>query len=65
MRSIWQDQETNYLTIGPVSKALHLLVSWVAGDQQGLQAHIHRVPAYLWVAEDPRRVAVHGDARTA
>ncbi|CAJ1348635.1 unnamed protein product [Effrenium voratum] len=59
-----EDVETNYLTIGPVSKALHLLVSWVAAGGPGesasksrsFQAHIARVPAYLWVAEDGMKV---------
>ena len=41
-------------------KALHLLVSWVeaggdakASESRSFQAHVQRVPAYLWVAEEP------------
>merc|ERR1712136_257645 len=55
-----EDEETNFLTIGPVSKSLHMVCAWVlAGGQQdvncksdAVEAHIARVPAYLWVAED-------------
>ncbi|CAK9018165.1 unnamed protein product [Durusdinium trenchii] len=61
-----EDLETNYLTIGPVSKALHLLASWVAAGGEtdsnsaarstAFRAHVQRVPAYLWVAEDGMKV---------
>eukprot|EP00931_Biecheleriopsis_adriatica_P040301 TRINITY_DN23091_c0_g1_i2.p1 TRINITY_DN23091_c0_g1~~TRINITY_DN23091_c0_g1_i2.p1 ORF type:complete len:844 (+),score=162.66 TRINITY_DN23091_c0_g1_i2:67-2532(+) len=61
-----EDLETNYLTIGPVSKALHLLSSWVAAggqkdpkaaaESKAFRAHVARVPAYLWVAEDGMKV---------
>lgn len=58
-----EDLETNFLTIGPVSKALHLLVSWVAAGananaslSRNFRAHVQRVPAYLWVAEDGMKV---------
>lgn len=60
-----EDLETNYLTIGPVSKALHILCSWVAagGEKDGksarksqpFEAHVARVPAYMWIAEDGMR----------
>lgn len=64
MRS--EDMETNYLTIGPVSKAFHILTSWVvAGGErnpdvarasQEYRAHIARIPAYSWIAEDGLKV---------
>jgi len=57
-----EDNETNYLTIGPVSKALHLLTAWVAAggkedpvharESKEFKAHVARVPSYLWLAED-------------
>lgn len=57
-----EDLETNYLTIGPVTKAFHLLTAWVsaggernpeaASQSKAFLAHVARVPAYLWVAED-------------
>eukprot|EP00933_Yihiella_yeosuensis_P037782 TRINITY_DN3178_c0_g1_i1.p1 TRINITY_DN3178_c0_g1~~TRINITY_DN3178_c0_g1_i1.p1 ORF type:complete len:820 (+),score=142.81 TRINITY_DN3178_c0_g1_i1:135-2594(+) len=60
-----EDLETNYLTIGPVSKALHIVVAWVAAggekdpvaarECRPVKAHVARVPAYLWVAEDGMR----------
>ena len=46
----------------PLAEALHLLVSWVAaggeanpkaaGESGAFRAHVQRVPAYLWVAEE-------------
>lgn len=61
-----EDRETNYLTIGPVSKALHIVTSWVmaggekdpagAAESKAFKAHVARVPAYLWVAEDGMKV---------
>lgn len=64
MRS--EDIETNYLTIGPVSKAFHILTSFVeAGGEQdpeaarqskAFRAHVARIPAYSWVAEDGLKV---------
>jgi len=57
-----EDLETNYLTIGPVSKALHVVCAWVmaggeadaasARESRAFRAHVERIPAYLWVAED-------------
>lgn len=56
------DLQTNYMTLGPVSKALHVLCSWVAAGGESdpkaasssrhYRAHIAKVPTYLWVAED-------------
>jgi squalene/oxidosqualene cyclase-like protein len=61
-----EDLETNYLTIGPVSKAMQMVCTWVreggeldakaARSSKSVQAHIARVPAYLWVAEDGMKV---------
>lgn len=61
-----EDFQTNYLTIGPVSKAFHFLCSWIqaggetdsttARQSREFQAHVARVPAYLWVAEDGMKV---------
>ena len=49
-----EDKATNYLCIGPVSKAIHLVV---AAESHGIaspavRAHAARIPDYLWVAED-------------
>jgi squalene/oxidosqualene cyclase-like protein len=61
-----EDIQTNYLTIGPVSKALHLLCAWIeaggesdpatAVESDAFRAHVSRVPAYLWLAEDGMKV---------
>ena len=47
-----EDLQTNFVDIGPVNKALNMLVCWVAGDEEQFQRHVLRVPDYLWVAED-------------
>eukprot|EP00927_Polykrikos_kofoidii_P026769 TRINITY_DN23781_c2_g1_i1.p1 TRINITY_DN23781_c2_g1~~TRINITY_DN23781_c2_g1_i1.p1 ORF type:complete len:865 (-),score=112.79 TRINITY_DN23781_c2_g1_i1:234-2747(-) len=57
-----EDAVTNYLTIGPVSKAMHMVCIWVAeggvtdpaaaSRSVPVLAHAARLPAYLWVAED-------------
>jgi len=61
-----EDVETNYLTIGPVSKAFHILTSWVvaggvtdpevASSSKAYRAHLARIPAYSWIAEDGLKV---------
>eukprot|EP00929_Paragymnodinium_shiwhaense_P104219 TRINITY_DN6837_c0_g1_i1.p1 TRINITY_DN6837_c0_g1~~TRINITY_DN6837_c0_g1_i1.p1 ORF type:complete len:821 (-),score=147.37 TRINITY_DN6837_c0_g1_i1:88-2550(-) len=63
---ISEDVETNYLDIGPVSKAMHIVTSWIieggqanpkaATASKAYKAHVARVPAYLWVAEDGMKV---------
>ena len=57
-----EDQQTNYIDIGPVNKALNMLSVWVAsgGDNQNEQflKHIPRVDDYLWIAEDGMKMQV-------
>lgn len=51
-----EDQQTNYVDIGPVNKALNMLAVFVDGNcdinNPAFQRHIARVDDYLWVAED-------------
>ena len=47
-----QDETTHYLTIGPVSKAMHTLIAWFDGDAEAFDAHIERVEDYLWDAPE-------------
>ncbi|EJK52279.1 hypothetical protein THAOC_28460 [Thalassiosira oceanica] len=51
-----EDQQTNFIDIGPVNKALNLVAAFHAAgsdvNHQAVQSHIMRVPDYLWVAED-------------
>ena len=60
-----EDLQTNYICIGPVNKAMHLLCAWlsaggdastnaavVARRHPSFRRHLARVSDYLWVAED-------------
>ena len=51
-----QDEQTNYVDIGPVNKVLNMYCCWLSsGRDAGAPAfrkHLLRVPDYLWVAED-------------
>jgi len=52
----YEDANTRFICIGPVNKALNLVVRWCEGgrsrDAPAFAAHLARVPDYLWVAED-------------
>ena len=57
-----EDEQTNYVDIGPVNKAMNMLCVFIdAGGETDpsmavgsmpFQKHVQRVPDYLWVAED-------------
>jgi len=51
-----EDQQTNYVCIGPVNKVYNLLVASDDGTRPdrdvAVEMHCLRVPDYLWVAED-------------
>ncbi|KAH6807073.1 cycloartenol synthase 1 [Perilla frutescens var. frutescens] len=48
-----EDETTNYLCIGPVSKALNMLCSWIESpSSSAIKRHLSRIKDYLWVAED-------------
>ncbi|MBK6846169.1 MAG: terpene cyclase/mutase family protein [Proteobacteria bacterium] len=48
-----EDESTGYLTIGPVSKALHLVVVWLADPASAaFQRHLERLDDYLWDGAD-------------
>lgn len=51
-----EDEQTNFVCIGPVNKAYHVVCSWLDGGKQSsfepFQKHLQRVEDYLWVAED-------------
>lgn len=52
----YEDANTRFICIGPVNKALNLIVRWCeegrGGGGPAFAAHLARVPDYLWVAED-------------
>mmetsp|Transcript_41349 Transcript_41349/g.95486 ORF Transcript_41349/g.95486 Transcript_41349/m.95486 type:complete len:558 (+) Transcript_41349:167-1840(+) len=55
-----EDLQTNFVDIGPVNKAMNMLVCWIDGKEHpddpeladNFTRHVMRVPDYLWVAED-------------
>lgn len=49
-----EDEQTNFIDIGPVNKAMNMLCMFVdeGADSDNFQRHVARVPDYLWVAED-------------
>ncbi|MCA9664566.1 MAG: terpene cyclase/mutase family protein [Myxococcales bacterium] len=52
-----EDESTNYLDIGPVSKPLNMLAIWFAeGDSPRFRRHVERLGDYLWDAEDGMKV---------
>jgi squalene/oxidosqualene cyclase-like protein len=53
-----EDAHTGHLCIGPVSKALHLVVVAAAHGRSSpaLAAHVATIGDYLWVAEDGMKV---------
>lgn len=57
-----EDQQTNYVDIGPVNKALNMLSVWIASDcdskSDEMKMHTLRVDDYIWVAEDGVKMQV-------
>ena len=51
-----EDEQTNYVCIGPVNKVLNMLCAYHAAGgstkTEAFQKHLLRVPDYLWVSED-------------
>ena len=54
-----EDEQTNYLDIGPVSKAINSICSWHAygKDSAQFKKHVARWYDYLWVAEDGMKMS--------
>ncbi|XP_022642971.1 lanosterol synthase-like [Vigna radiata var. radiata] len=49
----YDDENTNYLCIGPISKVLNMVCCWVEDpNSEAFKCHISRIKDYLWVAED-------------
>ncbi|KAB1212030.1 Lupeol synthase [Morella rubra] len=49
----YEDENTRYLSIGSVEKALCLIASWVEDqNSEAYKLHLARIPDYYWVAED-------------
>ncbi|KAL2321403.1 hypothetical protein Fmac_030372 [Flemingia macrophylla] len=49
----YEDENTNYLCIGPISKVLNMVCCWLENpNSEAFSCHISRIKDYLWVAED-------------
>ncbi|WCJ37176.1 Lupeol synthase [Euphorbia peplus] len=57
----YEDENSRYITIGCVEKALCMLSCWVE-DPEGIcfKKHLARVPDYFWLAEDGLKVSGFG-----
>ncbi|KAG8638172.1 beta-amyrin synthase [Manihot esculenta] len=57
----YEDENSRYITIGCVEKALCMLACWVE-DPEGIcfKKHLARVPDYMWLAEDGLKVSGFG-----
>ncbi|KAJ4833618.1 hypothetical protein Tsubulata_050985 [Turnera subulata] len=57
----YEDENSRYITMGCVEKALCMLACWVEDpDGEYFKKHLARVPDYLWVAEDGMKVQGFG-----
>ncbi|KAI5581194.1 hypothetical protein POPTR_007G002200v4 [Populus trichocarpa] len=49
----YEDENTQYICIGPVNKVLNMLCCWVEDPHsEAFKLHLPRVFDYLWIAED-------------
>lgn len=48
-----EDIHTNHINLGPVNKALNMLVNFIVEGKSGnFEKHVNRVDDYLWLSED-------------
>ncbi|KAJ9549995.1 hypothetical protein OSB04_022538 [Centaurea solstitialis] len=57
----YEDENSRYITIGAVEKALCMLACWVE-DPNGVcfKKHLARIPDYIWLAEDGMKMQSFG-----
>ncbi|CAI8594606.1 unnamed protein product [Vicia faba] len=49
----YEDQNTNYICLGPVNKVLNMICCWLENpNSEAFKYHISRIKDYLWLAED-------------
>ncbi|RZC91672.1 hypothetical protein C5167_027734 [Papaver somniferum] len=57
----YEDENSRYITIGSVEKALCMLACWVEDpNSDAFKKHLARIPDYLWMAEDGLRMQSFG-----
>ncbi|KAB1212061.1 Cycloartenol Synthase [Morella rubra] len=55
----YEDENSRYLCIGPVSKVLNMVCCWVEHpNSQAYKFHLERITDYLWVAEDGMKMQI-------
>jgi len=54
-----EDQQTDYINIGPVNKVINSICIWHAygADSEQFKQHVTRWFDYLWVAEDGMKMS--------
>ncbi|XP_038880129.1 probable oxidosqualene cyclase [Benincasa hispida] len=49
----YEDENTHYLCLGPVSKVLNMVCCWAEdSNSEAFRRHISKIKDYLWLAED-------------
>ncbi|KAK7379933.1 hypothetical protein VNO78_32190 [Psophocarpus tetragonolobus] len=49
----YEDENTNYICIGPINKVLNMVCCWMEDpNSKAFKCHISRIKDYLWLAED-------------
>ncbi|XP_028069188.1 cycloartenol synthase 2-like isoform X1 [Camellia sinensis] len=55
----YEDENTQYICLGPVNKVLNMICCWVDDpNSMANQLHLSRIKDYLWVAEDGMKMQV-------
>ena len=55
----YEDENTHYLCLGPVSKVLNMVCCWDEDpNSEAFTRHISRIKDYLWLAEDGMKMQV-------
>lgn len=50
---VYEDENTGYQTVGPVSKAFNMLARFAAeGDGEALKLHLAKIDDFLWMSKD-------------
>ncbi|KAM0916428.1 hypothetical protein ACQ4PT_010185 [Festuca glaucescens] len=60
----YEDENSQYICIGPVNKVLNMLACWIEDpNSEAFKLHIPRIYAYLWVAEDGMKMQCYGGSQ--
>ncbi|RDX91737.1 Cycloartenol synthase, partial [Mucuna pruriens] len=55
----YEDENTNYICIGPINKVLNMVCCWLENpNSEAFKCHISRIKDYLWMAEDGMKMQV-------